>query len=96
MPCPPTRRMMQGSTGLSVLGKGMEQIMSAITQHVQDSQGIRPSQCEFVKDKSCLAVLMSFHGKVTLLVDEGQAVDTVYLDFSEAFDSVPHSSSWRP
>jgi len=28
---------------------------------------------------------------VTLLVDESKAVDVVYLDFSKAFDSVPHN-----
>ncbi|KAK4809861.1 hypothetical protein QYF61_021321, partial [Mycteria americana] len=29
--------------------------------------------------------------KVTRLVDEGKAVDVVYLDFSKAFDTVSHS-----
>ena len=28
---------------------------------------------------------------MTPLVDEGQAVDVVYLDFSKAFDTVPHN-----
>jgi len=28
---------------------------------------------------------------MTRLVDEGKAVDVVYLDFSKAFDTVPHS-----
>ena len=28
---------------------------------------------------------------VTRLVDEGKAVDVVYLDFSKAFDTVSHS-----
>jgi len=31
------------------------------------------------------------HDKKTQLVDEGKAVDVVYLDFSKAFDSVSHS-----
>jgi len=34
---------------------------------------------------------MSFYDKVTHFVDEGQAVDVVCLDFSKAFDSVPHN-----
>ena len=35
--------------------------------------------------------LISFYNWVTRLVDEGKAVDVVYLDFSKAFDMVSHS-----
>jgi len=35
--------------------------------------------------------LISFYDKVICLVDEGKAVDVVSLDFSTAFDPVPHS-----
>ena len=35
--------------------------------------------------------MMSFYEQVTHLVDEGKAVDVIYLDFSKAFDTVPHS-----
>ena len=35
--------------------------------------------------------LISFYDKVTHLVDEGKAVDVVYLHFSKAFDTVSHS-----
>ncbi|KAK4824547.1 hypothetical protein QYF61_016151 [Mycteria americana] len=76
----------------SVLGKLMEQIiLSAITRHVEDNQGIKPSQHGFKKGRSCLTNLISFYNKVTCLMDEGKAVDVVYLDFSKAFDTVSHS-----
>ncbi|KAK4813675.1 hypothetical protein QYF61_019568 [Mycteria americana] len=76
----------------SVPGKLMEQIiLSAITWHVENSQGIKPSQHGFRKGRSCLTNLISFYDKVTHLVDEGKAVDVVYLDFSKAFDTVSHS-----
>ncbi|PKU49671.1 rna-directed dna polymerase from mobile element jockey-like [Limosa lapponica baueri] len=76
----------------SVPGKVMEQIiLSAIMQRMKDTQVIRPSQHGFMRGRSCLTNLTSFYDKVTRLVDEGKAVDVVYLDFSKAFDTVPHS-----
>ncbi|PKU43589.1 rna-directed dna polymerase from mobile element jockey-like [Limosa lapponica baueri] len=76
----------------SVPGKVMEQIiLSAIMQCVKDTQAIRPSQHGFMRGRSCLTNLISFYDKVTRLVDEGKAVDVVYLDFSKAFDTVSHS-----
>ena len=55
------------------------------------NQGMRPSLHGFTNGRSCLTNLISFYDKVTRLVDEGQAVDVVYLDFSKAFDTVPHN-----
>ena len=43
-----------------------------------------------MKGRSCLTNLISFYDKVTHLVDEGKAVDVVYLDFSKAFDTISH------
>ena len=52
---------------------------------------IRLSQHGFMKDRSCRTNLISFYNRVTCLLDEGKAVDVVYLDFCKAFDTVSHS-----
>ena len=75
----------------SVPGKVTEQvILSAITSHIMDNQGIKRSQHGFMKGRSCLTNLISFYDKMTRLLDEGKAVDVVYLDFGKTFDTVPH------
>jgi len=48
---------------------------------VKDNQGIRPSQYSFKKGRSCLTNLISCYDQMTRVVDEGKAVDVVYLDF---------------
>ena len=58
---------------------------------MQDDWGIRPSQHGCTKGRSCLTNLISFYDLVTRLVDEGKAVDVVYVDFIKAFDTVSHS-----
>jgi len=75
-----------------VLAKIVDQfILNALIRHVKDNQGIRPSQHGFMKGRSCLTNLISSYNQVTCLVDEGKAVEAVYLDFGKAFDTVPHS-----
>ncbi|PKU42173.1 rna-directed dna polymerase from mobile element jockey-like [Limosa lapponica baueri] len=49
------------------------------------------AQSTWVHERQVLLYLISFYDKVTRLVDEGKAVDVVYLDFSKAFDAVSHS-----
>ncbi|GAB0203757.1 mitochondrial enolase superfamily member 1 [Grus japonensis] len=76
----------------SVPGKIMEQIiLCTIERHLKNNAIIRHSQHGFTKGKSCLTNLISFYDKVTCLVDEGKVVDAVFLDFSKAFDTVPHN-----
>jgi len=75
----------------SVPGKIMERLLlSALTRHVKDNQGIRPIQHWYMKGRSYLTNLI-FYDQVTCLVDEGKAMDVIYLDFTKTFDTVPHS-----
>ena len=52
------------------------------------------SQHGFVKNRPCQTNFIAFFDKVTKLVDQENAVDIVYLDFSKVdFDKVDH---WSP
>lgn len=55
-----------------------------------DHWGVCERQHGFVKGRSCLTNLIEFFEEVTKMIDEGKAVDVVYMDFSKAFDKVPH------
>ena len=76
----------------SIPGKVMEKlILGTASRHFKDKRVVRGSQHGFTKGKSCLTNLIAFYEEVTRWVDDGKAVDVVYLDFSGAFDTVSHS-----
>ncbi|CAM4391405.1 unnamed protein product, partial [Lepidochelys olivacea] len=60
-------------------------------KHLDERKVIRNSQHGFTKGKSCLTNLIAFYDEITGSVDEGKAVDVLFLDFSKAFDTVSHS-----
>uniref|UniRef100_K7EX79 Reverse transcriptase domain-containing protein n=1 Tax=Pelodiscus sinensis TaxID=13735 RepID=K7EX79_PELSI len=75
----------------SVPGKIMEQVIKEIfCKHLESGKVIGNSQHGFVKNKSCQTNLIAFFNRIMSLVDKGEAVDVVYLDFSKAFDMVSH------
>ncbi|CAM5149486.1 unnamed protein product [Natator depressus] len=70
----------------------MEQVLKeSILKHLEERKVIRNSQHGFTKSKSCLTNLIPFYDEITGSVDEGKAVDVLFLDFSKAFDMVSHS-----
>ena len=58
--------------------------------HLNTHTLLLKSQHGFTKGKSCLTNLLSFLEDVTKAIDEGKPLDVIYLDFSKAFDKVPH------
>ncbi|CAM4435223.1 unnamed protein product [Caretta caretta] len=70
----------------------MEQVLKeSILKHFEQRKVIKNSQPGFTKGKSCLTNLIAFYDEITGSVDEGKAVDMLFLDFSKAFDTVSHS-----
>ena len=74
-----------------VAGKVMESLLKdVIVEHLNENNLIFSSQHGFVKNRSCLTNLLEYLETLQDLVDKGNCVDVAYLDFSKAFDKVPH------
>jgi hypothetical protein len=61
-----------------------------VLSHLMENNLIGDSQHGFMPGKSCASNLVEFMDFVTDAVDKGKSVDIFYLDFSKAFDKVPH------
>ena len=51
---------------------------------------LSPYQHGFVHGKSCLSNLLETVHEINTILEDGDVVDLVYLDFQKAFDKVPH------
>ena len=65
-------------------------IRDNIVDHLNKHTLLLKSQHGFTKGKSCLTNLLLFLEDITKAIDEGKPLDVIYLDFSKAFDKVPH------
>ena len=75
----------------SVVVRVMERILKIkMLLHLKENRLINPSQHGFLPKKSTSTNLNAYLEYMTKKLDEGQAVDVLYLDFSKAFDKVPH------
>ncbi len=75
----------------SICCKIMESCLKdSISKHLEEQNLITSTQHGFYRGRSCTSNLLEFMEQVTELVDKGNPVDIVYLDFAKAFDKVPH------
>lgn len=49
------------------------------------------SQHRFIKGKLCLINLAAFYNEMSSFVDYGRAMNVVYLDIRNTFNTVPHN-----
>ena len=61
-----------------------------IVDHMMENNLFVDAQHDFVPGRSCMTQLLVVLEIWTKMLDDGDLVDAVYLDFRKAFDSVPH------
>jgi len=65
-------------------------IRDSVVHYLEVNALILDSQDGFRKGWSCLSNLLTFLDTVTSMIDSGNNVDVIFMDFSKAFDRVPH------
>ena len=75
----------------SIVCKILESIIcEVVIIHLSDQKLLNSSQHGFMSHRSCLTNLLEYLETLTSLIDQGHNIDVFYLDFSKAFDRVPH------
>ena len=75
----------------SLIVKMLESIIRSELVKCFDEQGIlNGEQHGFVNKKSCFTNLLSTFEEWISALDQGFGIDVIFLDYSKAFDSVPH------
>ena len=75
----------------STVCKILESIIKTnVMSHLISNSLLLSSQHGFMGKKSCLTNLLHCMEEVTKVLDDGDCVDVLYLDFAKAFDKVQH------
>ena len=76
----------------SVVGKLMEKcIRDSLMNHLKNNKLLSDVQYGFRPGRSCQLQLLETIDKWSEEIDQSKSVDVIFLDFSKAFDSVPHT-----
>lgn len=71
--------------------KILESILKDIMmKHLVDNDLLNPNQHGFVPHRSCTTNLLETFDLISYQLSRKEPVDVVYMDFSKAFDTVPH------
>ena len=65
-------------------------IRDELVQYLTENKYLSEYQHGFMSKRSCTTNLLATLDAWTEILDNGDPVDTIYLDFAKAFDSVPH------
>ena len=66
-------------------------VRNHLVNFLDENNIFNPNQHGFRIGRSCLSQLLAHYDKIVSLLESGVNVDTIYLDFSKAFDKVDHS-----
>ncbi len=74
-----------------IICKLMESLLrDELMEYMFNNNLFSPVQHGFLEARSCVTQLIAVMDKWSEIIDEGGSIDTVYLDFQKAFDTVPH------
>ena len=75
----------------SILSRILEKIVKAtFTEHIATNNLLNSNQHGFISGRSCLTNLLHTMEELMWNIDNGLVMDEIFLDFSKAFDKVPH------
>ena len=66
-------------------------VRNHLVNFLHENNLFNPDQHGFRIGRSCLSQLLAHYDRIVSLLESGVNVDTIYLDFSKAFDKVDHT-----
>ena len=63
-------------------------LRKALVEHLKSNNLLNEAQHGFRRGRSCITQILKYYDSILTLLEDGQSVDAVYLDFDMAFDKV--------